>query len=62
MVYSAWYCDADSLDQLNCSDGEVVTYDSSSSGWVCSSVLTLLDEDGDGVVSGKTVMITTRTH
>ena len=50
-LQSQWYCDADSLDQLNCSDGEVVTYDSSSAGWVCSSVLNLLDGDGDGTVA-----------
>jgi len=28
-----------------------VTYDSSSAGWVCSSVLSLLDGDGDGTVA-----------
>ena len=38
--------DSDSLDALNCSDGQIAV--KQSKGWTCTAFSTLLDADGDG--------------
>ena len=48
---SAWFCADDGLNQMLCSDGEIMVYDSSSNEWGCMNFQTLLDEDNDGFMT-----------
>jgi hypothetical protein len=48
---SAWFCADDGLNQMLCSDGELMVYDSSSNEWGCMNLQNLLDEDNDGFMT-----------
>ena len=39
------------MGSLNCNDGEITSYDASQGMWVCTSLQSLFDNDGDGVAA-----------